>query len=788
MLGILLLRVLNKGIAVSWLILAIIVVRLFLKKAPKWSVCLLWALVAVRLLLPFSFVSAFSLVLSAEFVQENIDTSNAEVPRIDSGIAIVNETVNPVVERALTADEITGINKVRTAQFYLSIVWIAGASAMLLYALISFGLLKRRVRASVAIKDRVMVCDDVKSPFILGIVRPLIYVPSDMGGDTLDLVIAHETAHLKRHDHWWKPLGFVLLAIYWFNPLCWAAYVLLCRDIEAACDEKVIRDQSKEYVAAYSQALLDCSVHRRMIAACPLAFGETGVKARIKAVLNYRKPAFWIIAVALLGCIAVAVCFLTDPFPSSISSDLNSFLEKTVLDGDTIYNEDNYRCCDIKVLRSNTDGNVMTVYAWVLDEEYSYKNGEIHDESGSHFPAIFMVNIVSDGYEMADDYWIPRDGSEYVSSIHEHFPVSLWNKAVDSQRYIEEQQARCMEKARRHFQGVEGIDALESSDGTDGVARPVVNLSDTESVNANQNNPLGLTMTTMDIKPTGCILFFTQSGGNVTGQLQTGQWYEVQMQNAYGEWVDASDRDTERGWEDIAYMIKSDGTTELDLNWEDCYGWLSDGHYRIAKKVMDYRSPGDYDEYNVYAEFDIGGGIQSTENVTDWLDIDLPQGYYLSNFYDNIGYMGGSLILPRPYDADNSGSAPLEWQYSGIISRLPVESGMATVTFDNGIPNPASAPHENHTDSEYVKTIGLERSNMQWPAIMLKESHDLYTASQLGEMEEAGIDIDGKDLTSDYWVFWFVKEGEDTYYLLTLSAREFSQDEAEAIASAVVIK
>ena len=478
--GILLLRVLNKGFAVSWLILAIIVVRLFLKKAPKWSVCLLWGLVAVRLLLPFSFVSAFSLVPSAELVQQNIDTSNAEVPRIDSGIAIVNETVNPVVERALTADEITGINKVRTAQFYLSIVWITGASAMLLYALISFGLLKRRVRASVAIKDRVMVCDDVKSPFILGIVRPLIYVPSDMGGDTLDLVIAHETAHLKRHDHWWKPLGFVLLAIYWFNPLCWAAYVLLCRDIEAACDEKVIRDQSKEYAAAYSQALLDCSVHRRMIAACPLAFGEIGVKARIKAILNYRKPAFWIIAAALLGCIAVAVCFLTDPFPSSISSDLNSVLEKTVLDGDTIYNEDYYRCCDIKALRSNTDGNVMTVYAWVLDEEYSYINGEIHDESGSHFPAIFTVNIVSDGYEMADDYWIPRDGADYVSSIHEHFPVSLWNKAIDSQRYIEEQQARCMEKARQHFQALEGIDALESLDDTDRVARPVVNLSDTE--------------------------------------------------------------------------------------------------------------------------------------------------------------------------------------------------------------------------------------------------------------------------------------------------------------------
>ena len=192
--------------------------------------------------------------------------------------------------------------------------------------------------------------------------------------------------------------------------------------------------------------------------------------------------------------------------------------------------------------------------------------------------------------------------------------------------------------------------------------------------------------------------------------------------------------------------------------------------------------------YDVYAEFDIGNGIASAESVTDWMDITLPRGYSISSFDDAIGYMGGSLILPRSYHAEDSEYGPLEWQYSGLISRLPADSGMATVTFDNGIPDSSSMPRDNHTDTEYLKTIGLERSNTQWSAVMLKENHDLYTASQLSEMKDEGIDLTGKELTSDYWSFWFVKEGEDTYYLLTLSAKEFTQEEAEEIASTVSIK
>ncbi len=305
------LKLLNMSITAGWLILAVILVRLVLKKAPKWIRCVLWGLVAVRLILPFSFKSILSLIPSSETIPANI--ASLQQPRIDSGIPIVNEAVNPVLSEALAPAASTGADPLETLLSVASCVWAAGIAVMLVYALVSWLKLRKTVSVSVPAGEGIRACDEVKAPFILGVFRPVIYVPSSMGGETLDYVIRHETAHLRRRDHLWKPLGFLLLAIYWFNPLCWAAYILLCRDIEMACDEKVIRDMDRDDVAAYSQALLDCSFPRRSIAACPLAFGEVGVKDRIRSVLNYRKPAFWIILAALVACVVLAVCLLTDP-------------------------------------------------------------------------------------------------------------------------------------------------------------------------------------------------------------------------------------------------------------------------------------------------------------------------------------------------------------------------------------------------------------------------------------------------------------------------------------------
>ncbi len=305
------LKILNLSYSASWLILAVLIVRLMLKKAPKWINCLLWALVAVRLILPFSLESAMSLLPSKEVVPANIQSTDA--PHIETGIYAINSAVNPVMADTLAPAEVTSVNPMQVVVSVLCIVWLAGILAMAVYASISYVKIKRSVREAALLEKGIMECDEVRSPFILGILRPVIYVPSGMDSETLELVLAHEKAHIKRRDYVWKPLGYALLSVYWFNPLSWLAYVLLCRDIESACDEKVISDKSSDYMAAYSQALLDCSIQRRRIAACPVAFGETGVKTRIKNVLSYKKPAFWIILASLATCVILAVCFLTDP-------------------------------------------------------------------------------------------------------------------------------------------------------------------------------------------------------------------------------------------------------------------------------------------------------------------------------------------------------------------------------------------------------------------------------------------------------------------------------------------
>ena len=306
------LKILNMSITASWLIAAAVLIRLLLKKAPKWISCLLWALVAIRLVCPFSFESVLSLIPSSQTIPTNIAVQSE--PQIDSGITAVNDVINPVITEWFAPATAESVNPLQIIIPIAAYIWVAGIIVLLAFALISYIKLNKTVSVCVPVREGVLACDEIKAPFILGVFRPVIYVPSSMNGETLDYVVRHETAHLKRHDHWWKPLGFLLLAVYWFNPLCWIAYILLCRDIEMACDEKVVRDMDKYDIAGYSQALLDCSFQgKRMIAACPLAFGEVGVKERVRSVLNYRKPALWIIVAALVICVVVVVFFLADP-------------------------------------------------------------------------------------------------------------------------------------------------------------------------------------------------------------------------------------------------------------------------------------------------------------------------------------------------------------------------------------------------------------------------------------------------------------------------------------------
>lgn len=305
------LKLLNASISASYLVAAVVLLRLALKKAPKWVFPMLWGMVALRLLFPISIESALSLQPSAQPIPPDI--AMAPHPAINSGIPMVNQAVNPIIAEAFAPSPTASANPLQIWLWVGGWVWLAGMMVMLLYTLITYLRLRRRVSTAVPVGERICQGETVASPFVLGLIRPRIYLPVGLDEKERSYIVAHEQAHIRRKDHLWKPLGFALLAVHWFNPIMWLAYILLCRDIELACDEKVIKQLGREGRADYSQALLRCSVSRRSIAACPLAFGEVGVKQRVKSVLSYKKPAFWIIAAAVISSAVLAVCFLTDP-------------------------------------------------------------------------------------------------------------------------------------------------------------------------------------------------------------------------------------------------------------------------------------------------------------------------------------------------------------------------------------------------------------------------------------------------------------------------------------------
>ena len=306
------LKLLNLSISASWLVLAVLVLRLISKRSPKWMNVLLWGIVALRLMLPFSIESALSLIPSAETVSPAVVQFDP-APTITSGVNIIDNAVNPSLSEHFAAAPTMSVNPLYVWTYLAGWVWLIGLGAMLLYALVSYLRLRRRVSVSLCVRENIYLCDAISSPFILGVVKPRIYLPSGLDEVQRQNVLSHERAHLARRDHWWKPLGFALLAVYWFNPVLWLAYTLLCRDIELACDERVIRTMDESAVKTYSTVLLACSMPRKAVITCPLAFGEVGVKERVRNALHYKKPAFWVVAASAIVCIAVAVCFLTNP-------------------------------------------------------------------------------------------------------------------------------------------------------------------------------------------------------------------------------------------------------------------------------------------------------------------------------------------------------------------------------------------------------------------------------------------------------------------------------------------
>ena len=347
------LKLLNLSISASWLVLAVLVLRLVSKRSPKWMNVLLWGIVALRLVLPFSIESALSLIPSAETVSP-VAVQSAPAPTITSGVSVIDNAVNPSLSEHFAAVPTASVNPLYVWTEIAGWVWLIGLGAMLLYALASYLRLRRRVSVSLPIQDNIYLCDAISSPFILGVVKPHIYLPSGLDEVQRQNVLSHERAHLARRDHWWKPLGFALLAVYWFNPVLWLAYALLCRDIELACDERVIRTMDESAVKTYSTVLLACSMPRKAVITCPLAFGEVGVKERVKNALHYKKPAFWVVAASVAVCVVVAVCFLTNPPTDTDAAGLVGFHREQVTYAD-VTDESGAQPSSVQLTAEETD-------------------------------------------------------------------------------------------------------------------------------------------------------------------------------------------------------------------------------------------------------------------------------------------------------------------------------------------------------------------------------------------------------------------------------------------------
>lgn len=432
------LNVVNMSISASWLVCAVLLLRLLLKKAPKWINVLLWGIVAVRLICPFSFESVLSLIPSSQTINPEIALN---APVINSGVTIIDNVINPIIgEATISLQPEKDVNLFRFIMPYLACVWLVGIAALLIYTLISFLRLKSKIGTAVLLRDNIYQSESVVSPFVLGIIKPKIYLPFNMNGQDMEHVIAHERAHIRRKDHLWKPLGFLMLTLHWFNPMVWLGYILLCRDIELACDEKVVKELNNEQRADYSEALLSCSVNRRMIAACPLAFGEVGVKDRIKSVLNYKKPAFWIIVVAIVVSITVAVCFLTNPVNSSV---YNSRYETGKCLYSYVVSADKETKSNELVFDITSDGKVYKIFGdGTTDElgvlkESDYTAEEL-EAAIKNQDAKLNIGSIKNAYELSDCIFLQKsNGTVYLvqffsdGRIMDVFKLNRIDKSAD---------------------------------------------------------------------------------------------------------------------------------------------------------------------------------------------------------------------------------------------------------------------------------------------------------------------------------------------------------------------
>ena len=455
-----LILIMDLSYAASWIVLAVVILRWLMQKAPKSQRLFMWLFVALRLVSQYYLPSSkLSIVPNLGVVPVNI--TETKVPGIDTGFQTVNSVLNPIIEKNFTPEPDALVTPMQKFFDVAIVVWFIGVIAMFLYAIISFIILRIKIKEATPLKNNVMICDHIDTAFVLGIIRPKIYIPSNLNGGDMECVILHEKAHIKRGDHIWKLIGYLLLSIYWFNPVMWLAFNLFCKDIELACDAKVLKRTTDFYKKFYSKALINCSSAKKRIVTCPLAFSENAVESRIKSILNYQKPK---VLFALLG---VVVCFSLSmvsfsvssayvdypEYKSEITEEQYKFIEKELLERAKCSNDRiniDYYCTAFTVLEVREKNDLTTFYMVSRSNGYAVNNGVVECNHRSVYGGVSAITAeYSDGNYELIEFWYPGDGEVYWEDIHEKFPSYLWNYLMHNEGEIRGTlQTKCEIKAQ----------------------------------------------------------------------------------------------------------------------------------------------------------------------------------------------------------------------------------------------------------------------------------------------------------------------------------------------------
>lgn len=455
------LTLLNMSLVSCWLIIALLILRPLLKKAPKAFVCALWGLVGLRLVCPFTVESFLSLIptsdpISKEAILTRVTNLGGETQALENTTTIISNT--------LASPAGASINPMQAISLVAAFIWAVGVAVMLIISLVSYLRLNKTVSPSINTGGNVFIADGIASPFVLGIIKPRIYIPSTLTEYEKEYVIAHENAHIKRRDYLLKPIGYIILSLHWFNPLVWVAYILLCRDIESACDERVISKMDDKGKKEYSEVLLRLSLPSAKLRACPVAFGEVGVKSRIKSVLSYKKPTFWIVIAAAVLTVALSVCFLTNPVKAEEQTEVQQAetfetaqecISNAIVSRNKTENAASRFCAENYVeISTVSENNFMTVYIWAYYGEFEKSDSADSATLAfeSYKPAKVRIIKGDDSYKL--QWYSTTDERKDTGWVTASFPEELQESALYTPGYYNDQKSAALELAKEHF----GID------------------------------------------------------------------------------------------------------------------------------------------------------------------------------------------------------------------------------------------------------------------------------------------------------------------------------------------